>query len=155
MSDNPFANTPWLDPRFESESKFVKFTQPGDTVIGVLRAWSEDCFPADGDKPERPYAVMHLDTANGEKELGLTLMDMRDQMFKAQPAIGDTVSVRYLRDGKPKLFHVEVTRAVQGPTPEEVAAYVKGAGPIVPPPTQYGQPGPAGYGPPSQEQAPF
>lgn len=119
MSSYPGNDAPWLDPRFAQESKFHRWEAPGDTIIGVLRAWSEDEFPEADGKPARPYPVMHLDTANGEKELGLTLADLKAQVFAAQPRIGDTVMAKYLRDGKPKLFHVEVTRAVpmvQAPT---------------------------------------
>lgn len=111
MSAN-YVGQPWEDPRFQQDSKFVKWNAPGDTVVGILRGWSEDAFPEEDGKPARPYPVMHLDTAHGEKEMGLTLADLKSQIFAAKPGIGDSVSVKYLRDGKPKLFHVEVTRAV-------------------------------------------
>lgn len=122
MSSYPGNDAPWLDPRFAQESKFHRWEAPGDTIIGVLRAWSEDEFPEADGKPARPYPVMHLDTANGEKELGLTLADLKAQVFAAQPRIGDTVMAKYLRDGKPKLFHVEVTRAVPVAAPADLPA---------------------------------
>lgn len=119
MGNNP--NAPWLDERYEDDTPWVKFVNPGDSVIGVLRAWTEGEFPAepakDGKpaKEARPYPIAHLDTANGEKELSLTLQDLKAQVFAAKPNIGDTIMAKYLRDGKPKLFHVEVTRAVAPP----------------------------------------
>lgn len=115
---------PWTNPAYE-DSKFVKWNAPGDVCIGVLRDWSEGQFEAeeakDGKaaKEARAYPIMHLDTANGEKLLGLTLMDLKAQVFAAKPKIGDTVTARYLRDGKPKMFHVEVTRAVAPADPME------------------------------------
>lgn len=116
---------PWTNPAYE-DSKFVKWTAPGDEVIGVLRAWSEGEFAAEEAKDGKPakearvYPIMHLDTAQGEKELGLTLMDLKAQVFAARPKIGDTVKAKYLRDGKPKLFHVEVTRAVPVAAPADL-----------------------------------
>jgi hypothetical protein len=98
-------------------------------VSGFLRGWSQDEFPEEDGKPARPYPVMLLDTPNGEKEMGLTLADLKAQVFAAKPKIGDMVLVKYLRDGKPKLFHVEVTPAVAeaplsiNPRPAEATAF--------------------------------
>lgn len=143
MSSN-YANEPWNNPDYAT-SQFLKFETPGDTIVMVLSSWKEDAFAAEGDKPERRYPVMVGTVAGEEKELSLTLTDLKAQVFKLKPRIGDTITMRYLRDGKPKLFDVTVTPAVQG-APKDTWHEVRPDDPRL---------GPAGAERPQPDTAPF
>ncbi len=109
MGSNP--NAPWLEPQYQD--RWIKWSAPGLEVEGFLRGWEQGEFPATETSPAKPYAIAILDTANGEKELALSLVDLKDQVFAAKPQIGDQVYARYIRDvEKKKIFEVRVTRAV-------------------------------------------
>lgn len=121
---NANAN-PWDDPRYQT--RYHKWDAPGTEIEGFLRGWEQGEFPATSDSPAKPYAIAILDTANGEKELALSLVDLKDQVFAARPQVGDQVYARYIRDvEKKKIFEVKVTRAtaaVQAAVAQETAPF--------------------------------
>ncbi len=105
-------NQPWENPEFQSP--YVKWLAPGDSLEGEVIEYGQGEFPASDGKPAQPYAIAFIQTKVGVKELGLSLVDLKEQWFSKKPAIGDSVSVRYLREAdKKKLFDVQVTRATK------------------------------------------
>ncbi|MDP9144337.1 MAG: hypothetical protein M3N43_06520 [Actinomycetota bacterium] len=119
---NANAN-PWDDPRYQT--RYHKWDAPGTEIDGFLIGWEQGEFPATAEAPAKPYAIAILETKHGEKELALSLVDLKDQVFAARPAVGDHVYARYIRDvEKKKIFEVKVTRATQAPVAEKPATEI-------------------------------
>lgn len=117
MSAN-YVGQPWGDTRYVPLTPWVKWETPGQVVEGTYTAFHEDEFPADPEKgkPAQPYVVMHLNTGEEiEREVALSLKDLREQMDREAPEFGDVVRIKFLRVAdKTKLFDVQVARKPKG-----------------------------------------
>lgn len=93
------------------ESKFVKFSEIGDSVAGVITKLSTHTFPADDANNKPAKTVPQLTIAAGDDEVVLTASqtDLLRKLIALRPAVGAEIRVAYVGDkGRMKVFKVDV-----------------------------------------------
>ena len=101
--------TPSIDWDSMSDSPYIKWDAPGDTVTGMITAVS-----VGQDFNGNPCPVINLTTPDGEERiLSCGQANLKSQIVTEKPAPGSTITVTYTHDekaakGMKKMFAVEV-----------------------------------------------
>lgn len=112
----------WADPRFDA-SPFHKWEKEGDSIEGVIEDITTTTFPAKDDEPEKTYPVLHLDTANGRKELTVSSVDLLQKTKVLNPQIGDYYSAAWVATaGKKRIFIVQSKKLETAPKADSTMA---------------------------------
>lgn len=114
MGSNTFD---WNSPQFQNSS-YHKWNAEGDTIEGVIVGMSSKTFPAKGVpgekdyEAEKTYPVLCIDTAQGERELTVSNVDLLEKTRAKNPQEGDWYAAAWVATaGKKKIFLVTVKKA--------------------------------------------
>lgn len=110
----------WSNPAFDT-SPFFKFEAEGDTIEGVITDITETVFPATDTKPEQTCPVLHLDTAQGVRELTIGAVDLLAKTKAKNPQVGDWYSAAWVATaGKKRIFMVIVKKIPDTPVTRDI-----------------------------------
>lgn len=105
----------WDDPELRTGGDFVRFESVGDSVTGTITGITTHAF-----EPGKPVPQLFLSTADGDRTLTASQVQLKALLVELRPEVGDVITVTHTkvekRDGGKTLKHFDVKREAAKPS---------------------------------------